>query len=1092
MLTAVRTKRVTPKPAAPQADPRFQNVRAKIGQKAAQIKKHPPAKLKADEAAKAANAPPREKIAGAKEKQTDLMQAAKPKQVEPDNFRTLLRAEIKKVMPETLDDADNFMEDGKEEEMKGAVSGKVSEQKSSAESQIKTTTTQKPSTAGVKEKEVKDLPPVPPTPIPVVNTAEAMPVPRTEAEISQQQSKRDADQQLKDAQVTPKQLKKADDPRFTAVLTAKSEAEQTADASPAKYRAKEKTMLGQTVAKSQSDGRRNFFALANVKIKSGAAVKSRQSAAQAKDEKARKEVADNIEAMYEDTKATVEEQLSTLETTVFSMFDNGSSAAIAEMKSNTEREIDEFNDDRYSGIGGKLDWIADQFRATPKGIVKIINRNLELFKAKMDALIDRVADTVETRLKQAKAEIDKGQAKIKTYVSTLKDVRLKAIGKAAEKEVAGRFDEMREGVEERKNALAQKLAESYKSAIDKGNALASELEAENAGAAYKLAKKIAEIAKLILDFKDKLVAILKKAVSVILDILSDPIGFFGNLIDAIGEGFSLFRKNFANNFKTAIAGWLFGSLGSVGFELPKDLSPGSIVKLVMGIAGLTYERLRAKAVKLLGNRNVALLEKLYEFVKLLITGSPDELWAKVKEDLGNLQDTVIGEIKSWLITSLVEAGIKKLLSMVVPGAGFVQAALAIYKLIVFLIERAAQIAAFISSVVDSVADIVKGNISAAAKRIEQALIQALSLIIDLLARLLSLGGIAEKIKSIIKKVQDRVDKAIDKVLAKIVQSVKKLFGRSNKKSDEQAGDDKDGVFKEKFSMGREGHTITATLKGKALTITMASDADLILSSQLTKATTEVQQDEKREDSQKKAILSHLSAARILVDGIRTDYVQAGKTESFDKFMKPRLAKIIGNLSELTKYKPAIESLQHIISIGKPRSIPSGIEIRRLLYDKTTGGKWKTLSKKLRIAFTKKISPELYAIWKQRDDKRDAKNYKEAESKWNALQATTKIPVKDAPTFASYNHPKHFDQFEYETDHIIPLGEFWKGGEKNSDDKTRKETTLNEKNLQVLTKEENNKKSGVEFERDVGPNFSSVVANSPKNSKTIDGKPFEEK
>ena len=811
MLTAVRTKRVTPKPASPQADPRFQNVKAKIGQKAALIKKHPPAKLKAAEPAKAAVEPKNALDAGAKEKQTDLMKAAKPKQVEPDNFRTLLRAEIKKVMPKTLDDADNFMEDGKEEEMKGAVSSKVSEQKNTAESNIKTTTTQKPSTAGVKEKEVEKLPPPPPTPIPVVNTAEAMPVPRTEAEISQQQSKRDADQQLKDAQVTPKQLQKANDPRFTAVLTAKSEAEQTADASPAKYRAKEKALIGQTAAKAQSDGRRNFFALANVKIKSGAAVKSRQSAAQAKDEKARKEVADNIEAMYAATKIAVEEQLSTLETTVFSMFDNGSTAAIAQMKSNTEREIDDFNDDRYSGIGGKIDWIADQFRATPEGILKIINRNLEIFKAKMDALIDRVADTVETRLKQAKAEIDKGQAEIKTYVSSLKDVRLKAIGKAAEKEVAGRFDEMREGVEERKNALAQKLAESYKSAIDKGNALASELEAENAGAAYKLAKKIAEIAQLILDFKNKLVAILKKAVSVILDILSDPIGFFGNLIDALSEGFSLFRKNFANNFKEAIAKWLFGNLGGEGFELPKDLSAPSILKLAMGVAGLTYENIRKKAAKLIGTRNVALLEKLYEVLKELFA-NPAAFWEKAKADLGNLEETVIGGIKKWLMTSLVEAGIKKLLTMFIPGGGFVQAALAIYKIVVFIVERAAQIAEFISSVVDSVADIVSGAIGAAARRIEQALIQALALIIDLLARIIGLSGIAQTIKSLIKKVQDKVELAINKVIEKVVQTVKKLIGKLTGK-DKVGNEPKDNEDKSEQVKIDAGKELSARIKG---------------------------------------------------------------------------------------------------------------------------------------------------------------------------------------------------------------------------------------------------------------------------------------
>jgi uncharacterized protein YdcH (DUF465 family) len=770
-MLAVRTKRFVPKSAVAEADPRFQKVKAKIGQKAAQLKKHPAAKLKASQAQKAAKPPANEKKAGAMGKQVDAMKDAKAEEIKKDSFLELLRAEIKKVMPSTLDDADNFMEGGKEDEMKGAISGKVGEQKGEAESQIKSKTKEAPNPAGVEGKKVEETPADPAVPVPTVNAAEGMPTPRTNEEISQNQSKLDADQQFKDAQITTPQLQKARDSRFTDVLIAKKEVETVADASPAKYKAGEKFVLGQAFSIVKTDSKQGLFGLANVKTKSGSAVQSRQSAARIKDESARKKVSDNIEAMYERTKRIVEAKLNLLEFSVTTMFDNGSSAAVSKMKDDTEREIDEFKDERYSGFDGGLQWVADLFGPAPEGIKLIIKKNLDVFTATMDALVVRVADTVDKLLKDAKDEIDKGQARIKTYVSTLKG-GLQKVGADAEKEISGRFDEMRSSVNERKNALAQKLAQRYKETTDKANALASEIESANEGAAYKLAKKIAEIAKLILDFKDKLVSILKKAVSVILDILSDPIGFFGNLIDAVGLGFKQFKDNFANNFKDAIAGWLFGALGSVGFELPKDLSPGSIVKLVMGVAGLTYERLRAKAVTLIGERGVGILEEIYKYIKLFITGTPEEIWAQVKEDLGSMEEMVIGGIKSWLMTSLVEAGIQKLLTMVIPGAGFVQAAIAIYKLVVFLIERAAQIAAFISSVVDSVADIVKGNISAAASRIEKALVQAMSLIIDLLARLLGLGGIADTIKKLVKKVQSMVDKAIDKVLAKFVKMFK--------------------------------------------------------------------------------------------------------------------------------------------------------------------------------------------------------------------------------------------------------------------------------------------------------------------------------
>ena len=85
----------------------------------------------------------------------------------------------------------------------------------------------------------------------------------------------------------------------------------------------------------------------------------------------------------------------------------------------------------------------------------------------LDALVVRVANLVETRLKEAKDEIAKGQKEIREYVQGL-PANLQAVGKAAETEMQGRFDELRQGVEEKKNDLASKLAQRYKDATEKG------------------------------------------------------------------------------------------------------------------------------------------------------------------------------------------------------------------------------------------------------------------------------------------------------------------------------------------------------------------------------------------------------------------------------------------------------------------------------------------------------------------------------------------------------------------------------------------------------------------------------------------------
>lgn len=796
MPVAVRTKRFTPKPAAPQADPRFQKVKGQVQQKARQLKKHPPAKLKATEAAKAAKGPPNEKAAGAKANQVDTLKDTKAETPPPDSFLATLRAEIEKVMPATNEDAEKFMEGGAESEMKGAVAGNVKEQKDEASGDLKKASDKPPNEGGVPTKQVSEIPPDPNVPVSHVNGGEGMPAPKPEAEITEKQTKADAQTALKENRLDGKRLENKD-PRFAAVKAEKGNVDKVADASPNKYRAGEKQTLGKAATQANVNARTGMTALTSVKNKSKSAVKSRQDAQKQKDEARRKAVTDRIEAIYTETKIKVDTNLNSLERDVMAIFDPGCSGAIASFKANTNREIDDFYDERYSGIGGKLDWIADKFKDTPPRVKQIIRENLVKFTASMDALAVRVAGLVDKRLNKAKADIDAGQAKIKAFVASLpKD--LKAVGQEAEKAMESRFNEMRDGVESKKNDLAQKLAQKYKEAHDQANELAKKIEEENKGAFKKLADAIGEVIKIILEFKDKLMAILKKAADAIELILDDPIGFLGNLIAAVKQGVNQFVGNIWTHLKAGFMKWLFGALADAGIEIPSDLSLVSIFKLVMGVLGITYARMRTKAVKLLGPTAVAVIEKLIEYVKALIEGGPAKLWEQVKADIGDLKAMVIDAIQSWLIETVIKQATIKLLSFFNPAGAFVQALIAIYNTVVFIIENASKIMAFVEAVINSVSSIAQGAIGAAANWIEQSLARIIPLVIGFLARLIGLGGISKKVKEFITKVQTKVDQAIDKAIAKIVQIVKKLFGKltgKSKKDDKRTDAQKEAAVK---------------------------------------------------------------------------------------------------------------------------------------------------------------------------------------------------------------------------------------------------------------------------------------------------------
>ena len=772
------------RPADPRSDPRFQKVEAKLNGDATRLKQHPPARKKAAEAQAAAKGPANEKLAGAKANQVGKMEQAPTGKPDENSFLTLLRAEIEKALPKNNEEAKDFIDADQKQQITQNVRGNVKEQRDSASKKVETAAKEPPNQAGVPAKEVTPIPGEPPPLAPQVDAPGAMPAPKRDADISLEQSKKSADQEMADNKVTPTQLKKANDPRFSAVLDAKGAVEKQADTAPQQYRAAERGILTSTAAKATADSRAGSAAFSLVKRNAGAKVSAHQSAAKLRDEQRRQEFTNKIEGIYNQTKADVENKLSTMESDVMRAFDAGIDTALANMKSSAQREIDDFYDDRYSGLFGWTDWIADKFKDTPQQVKDIIKRARSRFTAEMDRLVVRIAANVEQRLKEAKDLIAKGQADVKAEVAKL-PANLQAFGRQAEQEMAGRFDEMRQGVDDRKNALAQKLAEKYKEASAKADEAAKKMEEENAGLFYKFAKYLGEIVKIILEFKDKLMALLRKAADLIMDILSDPIGFLGGLLGAIKKGVGQFVDNVWTHLKRGFMEWLFGSLASAGIEIPADLSLPSILKLVMGILGLTYDRLRARAVKLIGERNVKILEKLYDYVKTLITEGPAALWAKVKDDLSNLKEMVIDAIQSWLIETVVKQAVIKLLSFFNPAGAFVQACIAIYNTVMFLIERASQIVAFVEAVINSVAMIVGGNIAAAASWIENSLGKMIPLLIGFLARLIGLGGITDKIKEIIKKVQSFVDKAIDKVLSKIVAVVKKLFGKLTGKDKEK-------------------------------------------------------------------------------------------------------------------------------------------------------------------------------------------------------------------------------------------------------------------------------------------------------------------
>jgi len=271
-------------------------------------------------------------------------------------------------------------------------------------------------------------------------------------------------------------------------------------------------------------------------------------------------------------------------------------------------------------------------------------------------------------------------------------------------------------------------------------------------------------------------AYIKKTGAALKSILLNPLPFVGNLVRAARLGFQNFADHFGTHLKAGLIDWLTGSLP--GVYIPKAFELPEIVKFVLSVLGISWGNVRAKLVRAVGETAVKAMEAGFDVVVTLVRDGPAAAWDKIKEQLTNLKDMVIGGITDFIIDMVVQKAIPKLVAMFIPGAGFISAILSIYDTVMVFVNKLSQIAAAVTAFIDSIVAIAGGDIGGAAAKVEGVLARLLSLAINFLAGFAGLGRIADKVLGVIKKIQSVIDKALDKLVDWIVGAAKRLFAKA--------------------------------------------------------------------------------------------------------------------------------------------------------------------------------------------------------------------------------------------------------------------------------------------------------------------------
>ena len=762
---------------SPQADAGFQATKNRIHTEATKQKNHPPAKTKATEAQAAAVSPPNEKQSKAADKQVQEMNLQQPGKFDAAKFKAAVMEKIKAATPQTLEEADKFKDSNKLGSVKSDLSSQVSSEKKQAAGSIEDKTKEPPKTAGIPEKPVTPLPPsAPATPPGDVGAGQAVPKPKDGSEVSMQSGSQSLDQQMAEAKVSDEQLAHSNEPAFTEALGTKKQAQTDAKTSPANYRQQEQATLTQAQNQAQVQVKAPLQGMQGDNKQVLAKVMGQQGETKGHDEQKRSQVAERIQGIYNNTKQKVETSLSQLDAQVTQEFDRGASNAKSGFDAYVDGQMKRFKDARYSGLEGKALWVRDLFLPLPPEVNNFYQNGRKQYIDNMTVTIDKVANLVVTKLNAAKAEIANGKQEIQKYVASL-DPSLRQVGQEAAQNIQGKFSELEQNVDNKQSELIDSLAQKYNENLQTLDADISKRKAENQGLVGKAKEAMTGVIQTILELKNMLMGMLAKASGAIEKIIKDPIKFLGNLVAGIKQGFMGFVGNISEHLKKGLIGWLTGSLASAGVQMPATFDLKGIFTMVMDLLGVTYNAMRGKIASKVGEKKVSALEKGFDMFVVWKNEGAAGLWKFIQDKLTNLKEMVLGGIQSFVVDTIITAGVTWVLSLLNPASAFVRACKLIVDVIMFFVERGSQIAALVNAVMDSVSAIADGAIGTAAKLVEGALSKALPVVIGFLASLIGLGGISGKIRGLIEKARGLIDTAVNWVLSKAIAFTKKLGGK---------------------------------------------------------------------------------------------------------------------------------------------------------------------------------------------------------------------------------------------------------------------------------------------------------------------------
>ena len=746
---------------------------------------HDPADKKLDQAEAAVQRPTKENQSRNEAAQVRTVQSASDPAVSPEANHAKLDSAIEASVPESIEALNEFESEGKGKVVGNAVLGAVQKDVGTVRGTYQ------------KIEDVKAAqPPVAPDPVPAIETApgtgpldlgkEAVPglaEEHTDFSAVDQQS----DDMLQEEQITDEQLSMVDSGDLAEAHQERQGLKKKVQDSPAEAQQFAADHATKVEKDMQGEERATKDAMQQKRKQGLEVTQTKQEKAKSELEQKREAVTNEVRLRFEAVKTSVGKKLDSLEATSLRTFDREQKRYSILFEQDVRRRVSRWKDKRYSGVFAGIKWLKDKIVGIDH-FPEVKNAFAVARKAyvrNIDQLIVDINAANERVIAECKEELRTTREEVQEFIDGL-EPDLRNTGQAAMTDMKSKLKDLEGFIDKRKEELQNKLCEKKEQAIEAIDRKIEEMKSEMSGALSKLGNLLLQAAlkffKWALEkagLKPKaLMDVINKGVTVIKKIVTSPIQFFKNLAKAVGSGIGLFVANIKKHLLNGMMSWLTGQMGDIGITLPAKFDLKGIFSLVLQILGLTWANIRQKLVKRVGERAVVIAEKTVDIIKRVRAEGPIALWHMIKEKAAEIKAKIIAKVRDWVIVQVVKKAVTKIATMLNPVGAIVQAAIAIYDLVMFFVENIKRIIEFVKSVLNSISKIAAGAVGAAAAFIEKAMAKTVPIILSFLARFFGVSGIGKVVQKIIKTIRKPVDKVVGKALDFIAKIVRKVVGKA--------------------------------------------------------------------------------------------------------------------------------------------------------------------------------------------------------------------------------------------------------------------------------------------------------------------------